>query len=739
MDFKVTEFIFDMLYIVPLALTAMLYRCGLLGMEERTFAMYAVLLIPLSVFDLFVHLKAKGRLLLSGLTAAVLISVTFVVLKFAKDFSLSDYPWLLPFVIISLAAFVLGFLTARLTALRIVLPIALVTMLVLSLTIIEYPAGKGVFAGFFFILVCLSHEIHIRWKRFGDTDVKKHMVFTAPFIFGIIFIASLFKTPDEPYDWRLFVTVWNRVVLAVDKLKFNFGSGTDAFIGFSDSGEIGSGVERNKQPKAAFEVTTNSDINVPVYFAGTIYDSFNGHEWTTEKTPIENARRMDSFETAFAAKTDAEDYRDIIRDSSIMIKYLNIKSKYLFAPSKLTDYAFPTEYRGLTEEDGVYSFAKHNPYRVEVRENFYRENTDSPAFYDYMASEPGINEETWKSSLKVFGISKLADDYGYDKYLEYKRLIKEKYCEDVELSPEIREKLDELYEGSASEYEKMKRLEASLGLMDYTTDTDPIPDYVLSSSDFLEHMLLEKKEGYCTHYATTFVLLARAEGLPARFVQGFRLTMGKAGTYTITSDMAHAWAEVYFEGKGWITFEPTPGFYEETSWLTVADKMIKIEPTKPKEVFNETNAPGDVESEGEKEEERIRINILVFLIPLGATAFVLALFLAIGKVVSKHKYERMPMEKKARLVSKDIIATLSMIGYKIDDGETLKEFADRIAGDVGDEIYPFVNVYERVLYTDVNGKIEILPVLDFHDKVLDLLKRKNILKYAFKMLTSQVL
>jgi len=133
------------------------------------------------------------------------------------------------------------------------------------------------------------------------------------------------------------------------------------------------------------------------------------------------------------------------------------------------------------------------------------------------------------------------------------------------------------------------------------------------------------------------------------------------------------------------------------------------------------------------------INILVFLIPLGAIAFVLALFLVIGKVVSRHKYERMPMEKKARLVSKDIIATLSMIGYKIDDGETLKEFADRIAGDVGDEIFPFVNVYERVLYTDVNGKIEILPVLDFHDKVLDLLKRKNILKYAFKMLTSQVL
>ena len=42
------------------------------------------------------------------------------------------------------------------------------------------------------------------------------------------------------------------------------------------------------------------------------------------------------------------------------------------------------------------------------------------------------------------------------------------------------------------------------------------------------------------------------------YVQGYRLDAKGHGTYTVTTDMAHAWPEVYFEGKGWIAFESTP-------------------------------------------------------------------------------------------------------------------------------------------------------------------------------------
>ena len=734
-----TEFIYDLLYIVPFSLTAMLYWCGLFTMEERSFQMYALVLIPVILFDLFVHLKAKGRLLLFGLTAAVLLSVAFVLSRFTEDFSLSEYPWLVPFLVISCASFVIGFMTARLGILRIVLPLALITLLSLSLEVIAEPEGKGVFAAFFFILVCLSAEIHNRWKRFGDTDVKKHLVFTSPFILAIVFIASLFNCPDKAYDWKLFVVIWNRMTVAVDRLKFDFGPGTDTFIGFSDSGEIGSKPERTKQQKPAFEVTTVADVNVPVYFSGMMYDSFDGHTWTNEKEPLENARRMDSLETMISAKAGAEDHRDIIRDSAVNIRYLDMKTKYLFAPVKTSDYVPLSDTAEIVEEDGIYSFSKHNPYRFEAKEYFYRQNTDSPVFYDFMTTTPDVTEKAWKSSLRTFGISKLEDEFGYEKYLEYKKKVKEKYCEDIVLSSELKEKLDELYKGASSDYEKMKRLEATLQLMRYTTDTEPIPESVKSSSDFLDYMLLEKKEGYCTHYATAFVLLARAEGLPARFSQGFRLSIGKAGTYTVTSDMAHAWPEVYFEGKGWIAFEPTPGFYEETSWLTVANKMIKIEPTKPKEVFEEPDAPISDEEPVTEEEERVAINFYLFLIPIAATIFVLSLFSVIGKAVSKHRYRNMSTEKKIRLISKDIFATLSMMGLRPDEGETLREFADRIAGEAGDEVYPFVDLYERVLYAKMREKeLKMSPVLAFHENVLALLKQKSIFKYVFKMLTSQV-
>ena len=734
-----TEFIYDLLYIVPLSLTAMLYWCGLFGVEERTFPMYALVLVPLLILDLFVHLKAKGRLLLFGLTAAVLLSVAFVVSRFMEEISLSDLPWLIPFLVISVISFILGFMTARSSLLRIVLPLMLITLLVLSLEVIEYPAGKGVFAAFFFVLICLSTEIHNRWIRFGDTDVKKHMVFTSPFILAIIFIASLFNCPDKPYDWKVFIAIWDRMTVAVDKLKFNFGPGNDTFMGFSDSGEIGAGVERTKQPKVVFEITTNADIDVPVYFSGTMYDSFNGHKWSNEKKTLENTRKMDSLETMISAKAGAEDHRDIIRDSAVNIKYLNMKTKYLFAPTKTSDYVPMSDNTVILEENGIYSFQKNNPYRFEAKEFFYRQNTDNPIFYEYMTASPAVTEKAWKSSLRTFGISKLEDNFGYDKYLEYKKDVKEKYSEEIVLSPALREKLDLLYEGAASDYEKMKRLEASLGLMRYTTDTDPIPESVESASDFLEYMLLDKKEGYCTHYATAFVLLARAEGLPARFVQGFRLSIGKAGTYNITSDMAHAWPEVYFEGKGWITFEPTPGFYEETSWLSVTNKMIKIEPTKPAEVFDEPDAPGSVKETVTEEEERIKINFYVFLIPIAAIIFVLSLFWVIGKAVSKHRYKKMPVKKKVMIIAKDIFATLSAMGLRPNEGETLQEFADRISGETGDEIYPFIDVYERVLYAKLQEKeLKLSPVLTFHENALKLLKQKNIVKYVFKMLTSQV-
>lgn len=71
---------------------------------------------------------------------------------------------------------------------------------------------------------------------------------------------------------------------------------------------------------------------------------------------------------------------------------------------------------------------------------------------------------------------------------------------------------------------------------------------------------IERGSGYCEQFASTFAAMARAIGLPARVAIGF--TPGESdgqGSYTVRSQHAHAWPEVWFDGLGWLMFEPTPG------------------------------------------------------------------------------------------------------------------------------------------------------------------------------------
>ncbi len=72
---------------------------------------------------------------------------------------------------------------------------------------------------------------------------------------------------------------------------------------------------------------------------------------------------------------------------------------------------------------------------------------------------------------------------------------------------------------------------------------------------------LRVKAGYCIHYASTMAVMARLEGIPARIVVGYQPGDTRAGSAarSVTSDDLHAWPELYFDGIGWVRFEPTPG------------------------------------------------------------------------------------------------------------------------------------------------------------------------------------
>lgn len=65
--------------------------------------------------------------------------------------------------------------------------------------------------------------------------------------------------------------------------------------------------------------------------------------------------------------------------------------------------------------------------------------------------------------------------------------------------------------------------------------------------------------GYCQYFATAMVAMLRTQGVPARYVIGYAGgdPVGE-DEYLVTADRGHAWVEVYFPDRGWVTFDPTP-------------------------------------------------------------------------------------------------------------------------------------------------------------------------------------
>ncbi|MFT3930800.1 MAG: DUF3488 and transglutaminase-like domain-containing protein [Spongiibacteraceae bacterium] len=81
----------------------------------------------------------------------------------------------------------------------------------------------------------------------------------------------------------------------------------------------------------------------------------------------------------------------------------------------------------------------------------------------------------------------------------------------------------------------------------------------LLGDDSIDEFLFDTRRGFCEHYASSFVYVLRAAGIPARVVVGYQggeinpLT----GTVLVHQFDAHAWAEAWLEGEGWVRFDPT--------------------------------------------------------------------------------------------------------------------------------------------------------------------------------------
>jgi protein-glutamine gamma-glutamyltransferase len=158
--------------------------------------------------------------------------------------------------------------------------------------------------------------------------------------------------------------------------------------------------------------------------------------------------------------------------------------------------------------------------------------------------------------------------------------VRERYLQLPWLAPRVRALAESLGAG-ASPIEMIRRIEEYLTQhVRYSLDLGSE-----TGRDPLEDFLFERRTGNCEYFASSLVVLLRAAGIPARVVNGFqRGEWNEVGQYlAVRQRDAHSWAEVYLDGQGWLSVDPTPRAafearaFGQSTWLTQSFDALRWE------------------------------------------------------------------------------------------------------------------------------------------------------------------
>ena len=162
----------------------------------------------------------------------------------------------------------------------------------------------------------------------------------------------------------------------------------------------------------------------------------------------------------------------------------------------------------------------------------------------YSFSAPIITSEDSRLDELVFSAAQSAAKKDMSAYLQLPNAIAE----------DVYTLVERLVANCETPLEKARALRTYLYYnMAYTLSPETPPD----NQDFVSYFLLRGKEGYCTYFASAMAVMGRIAGLPTRYVEGY-LVQPSGGVALVTGKDAHAWAEVWFDGFGWVSFDATP-------------------------------------------------------------------------------------------------------------------------------------------------------------------------------------
>lgn len=296
------------------------------------------------------------------------------------------------------------------------------------------------------------------------------------------------------------------------------------------------------------------------------------------------------------------------------------------------------------------------------------------------------------------------------------------------LPERVRDLAEEQTSGLTNDYDRARKLEQYLKETYPYTNTPDLTRRTNRNGDFVDAFLFEIQEGYCDYFSTSFVVMARSLGLPTRWVKGYstgfdpaaleRARFGGfqdipdpqgAGTYTVRNADAHSWAEVYFEGYGWIPFEPTSGFTIPQPLPEGEVLQTDFDRAKEADLAETTTA--------EKNKD--------WIVPVGAAGVVL---LIVALVIFSYRSRRVqqlwsrirnrgntPNQQVVREMER-LISFLQRQGLRREANETIRESFNRWSikfSSLRTEFDGALTIFEQARYGHVNGNSQLLH--DFHE------------------------
>lgn len=316
--------------------------------------------------------------------------------------------------------------------------------------------------------------------------------------------------------------------------------------GFSDTvnlGEFGNVVE---DPEVVMRVKLHAGgPQIPLRMRGQSLDQYDGHAW--HKTTMYPSELTVDVDGRFridrvSSRLNVPD----VRVQEIYLEPVTGSPRVLFAEPAPVAFERPK---------GMLVALRPEKWRFygDIAGDVTLTGPESTAIVYTVYSDPHINDV-----MRLRGAGK-----------NYPTWVKTYYLQlPATLDQRIPRLAEEVTRGATDNYEKVIAVESFLK-NNYRYELDTVHD----PKDPLADFIFEKKSGHCEYFASAMVIMLRTLGIPARLVNGFY--GGEANNYgeyvILRKADAHSWVEVFFDGVGFATFDPTPSMALEMrsnlSWL----------------------------------------------------------------------------------------------------------------------------------------------------------------------------